>query len=281
MTGTDTLTTQAAHRIAAHLSTLRRRYPGALQTLRTMAGSRGERGLPTWEEWCWLPIAGAAAIVTARGGHPVDYSRVTAVGQWRLTGRRLVVPGEEVAAMAVPGVLDRGQPLEEQIARMDLRLPRADLLEQLAGACYYLVTPIPRPEGDTGLWVHGCYVHLEHDVNEDRAELRLLVDVGTGWDELTPVPIHLAQPTLTWSMTSVQRVIERHMAQVPVGAEALAAYARTLAWFVWPLIGALLDQEAYLVGPRTLTGVDDPMVDGAEVWELTYTRPKGGHLRPV
>ena len=45
-------------------------------------------------------------------------------------------------------------------------------------------------------------------------------------------------------------------------------------WWVWPLVGALLDQTTHLARTMVL-GVGSVPVDarGAQVWEISYTRP--------
>lgn len=279
-------------RIAAHVRELRTRYPDALAQLRMMAGKRGLDGLPHWPEWCWLPMAGSAAVVTRYGGAPVDFGRVAAIAQWWLTGQDIVLPSLTVAEQAIPHLIDPDAPLDEQLASMDLRIPRDELLDELAGACYYVASPSITPPAGAPVWVYGCYVHLEWDTHTGRPELRLLVDLGGGWDDLSPVPVHLDQPTLGWSATSVQQVIMSHLHLAPGAPEAhtLAQYARTLAWAVWPLVGALLDRRAHLVGPHRVTTTPAPgseqerllrLVPRAQVWQLTYSRPSGGHLRPV
>src|SRR5262249_26761607 len=118
--------------------------------------------------------------------------------------------------------------------------------------------------------VLGCYVHLEHDSRAGQgAELRLLVDHGS-WG-LLPVPVLLTQPTLAWSAAK----IGAEVGGAPWPGDTLVAdMNRVLAWWVWPLLGALLDHDTQLTKTAVLDGADvDPNVRSAEVWQITNTRP--------
>jgi hypothetical protein len=268
MTATADLTVQAAARIAGHVRDIRARWPGVLGEMACMAAMRGRRGIPEWPTWCWLPMGAVGAYLASRGDYePPDIGIVAGVGQWRLLGRQIVVPSPEVAGAAVP---HRAAALEE----MDLRLPGDAILEALTGACYYLVCPLPRPD-DATPWVSGCYVHLEQDSRPGWGpELRLLADTDGG---LAPTAIHLDQPTLAWSAAAVAGLAPPG---IPAATAEVAAQAgRLLAWWVWPLLGALLDQDTYLTRTAVLGEDADPNVRGAQVYEITYTRPRHLHAR--
>ncbi|MFI7643364.1 hypothetical protein [Nonomuraea sp. NPDC049400] len=263
----DTLTTQAAARIAGHVGELQCRYPTALRTLKIMAGDRGRPSMPTWPEWCWLPMGAAAALVQRHGRGPSvagDIARVAAVAQWELVGRHIVTPSADVADAAVPA------PPSARPEDVHLPISRPRLLEMLGGACYYLVTPVPNDEGAPN-WVYGTYIHLEHDTATDRTELRFLVDLGRGWDQLVPVIVHADQPTVAWSEQDIRASIPPHLAG-PDDDRFLAQHRR-IAWLVWPLLGALLDESAHLIGPGKLVDAD-PLVKDARLWQLTYERPR-------
>jgi hypothetical protein len=124
---------------------------------------------------------------------------------------------------------------------MDLRMPRDGILDSLAGACYYLTWP--EPVASDEMAVRGCYVHLEQDPRPGwDPELRILVDVG---DRLVPVPIHLGQPTLTWSSVEAGPRAAEGGAALEMAGAAMDE-SRLLAWWVWPLLGALLDPHMVL-----------------------------------
>lgn len=75
-------------RRSAHLAALARRYPRAWRQVDELRAARG-LGLPDWPSWCFLPLAGAYAIVS--GGRPLppaDTHQVGVLGAlaaWRVT----------------------------------------------------------------------------------------------------------------------------------------------------------------------------------------------------
>ena len=258
------LARQAAGRIAGQVRELRQRWPQLLADMNRMAGMRGQPGVLDWPEWCWLPMSAVGSHLDRFGGNVgADVGPASAIGMWRLLGRRIVVPSPDVAAAWVPG------PPKADIPDMDLRLPRGQLIDDLAAACYYLVMPLQEDAPDQNQ-VRGCYAHLEYDTRPGQgAELRLVVD-HSDWG-LVPVPVLLTQPTLAWSAAQ----IAGEGAQLPPGmADDVADLQRTLAWWVWPLLGALLDHSTQLTKTDVLAGADvDANVRGAEVWQITRTRP--------
>lgn len=51
----------------------------------------------------------------------------------------------------------------------------------------------------------GLWMHLEHDLNTGRPELRILVDPGTGGlDGLVPIPIYLDRPSVTEALADAK-----------------------------------------------------------------------------
>ena len=150
---------------------------------------------------------------------------------------------------------------------LDIRLPRTALLEDLARACYYLVMPRQKA-AEHQAEVYGCYVHLEYDARPGQgAELRLLAD-HSHWG-LVPVPVLLTQPTLAWSAA----MLTAEGAGTPL-ARDMADVGQVLAWWVWPLLGALLDHDTQLTKTAVLDGAEvDPNVRSAEVWQITNIRP--------
>ncbi|MEV4087451.1 hypothetical protein AB0J43_45045 [Nonomuraea fuscirosea] len=268
----EDLALAAARRIAGHVREFRGRYPDGLAQLKHFAARRGQGGLPDWPQWCWVPMSAAHAIASQDGPlfNPADISRIAAVGQWKLQDRDIVTPTEDVASEAVPGPTP--EPHE-----MDLAIPRERLLEALDGVCYYLVMPLPRPDDHEGEWLYGAYIHLEWDAITSRTELRLLLDFGHGWDALTPIYVHADLPTLAWSTRDIEASLPDTLPLqgVAVPGDVAATFARLAAWWAWPLVGALLDERALLVGPKTLDSPGlDAMARGARAWELTYDRPR-------
>jgi hypothetical protein len=187
----------------------------------------------------------------------MDVAVASAAGQWRLLGRRIVVPSPDVAAIWVPG------PPGTDIPEMDWWLPRDELLEDLARDCPYLV--MPQQENAPGRnQVRGCYAHLEYDTRPGQgAELRLLVD-HSDWG-LYPVPVPLTEPTLAASAAKIAAE-----GAPPRMARDFADLDRVMAWWVWPLLGALLDHSTKMTRTEVMDGADaDVNVRGAEVWQIS------------
>ena len=256
----------ASRRLAAHVRGLRKRFPTALAMMRH---DRQQAPPGLWPDWCWLPMASAATIVAEAGGPPDEFGRVAAVGQWRLAGQYVVLPSEDVASRAVPQ--RRTGNAEDPSAGMDVRLPRDALVEALSGACYYLVMPTG-PDVVTGtapqLWIYGAYAHLEHDMRTGAQELRLLADTGPTWEGLLPISVMLDQPTLAWSMATLSNnPVSRAMLGERFSARH-AELARSLAWWVWPLLMTLTDPATYLIGPQPLPS-QDVNVRAGKLWRLS------------
>ncbi|WP_207126822.1 hypothetical protein [Actinocatenispora comari] len=222
----------------------------------------------SWPDWCWLPMAASAAIVREAGlPDPADIGRIAAVGQWTLTGRHVVLPDQYVTDLHVPDASRLGM----EVADMDLAIDRTLLLRELEGHCYYLANPVAPPDdGKVSMWwTVGLYVHLEHDVKTGRAELRMLLDHDRGWEHLTPVWVHIDQPSLAWSARDAAASIRS------AAAGATADMVRALVFMVWPMLAALLNPGITLTGPTPLPQSDTylPLLRGAQVWHLAAGDP--------
>ena len=75
-----------------HLVVAGRLYPTAWLRVDQLRADRGTRGLPSWPEWCFLPLAGAYAIISEDAGMDrlplelaADVSRLGALSAWRVT----------------------------------------------------------------------------------------------------------------------------------------------------------------------------------------------------
>lgn len=154
-----------------HLAQVAREYPDAWHQVDEFRAARGAR-LPDWPAWCFLPLAGAYAVASTRPGAPgTDVARIGALAAWRATqGIYRFDPDLYAAVLATEA---RGA------------IPR-DILHHLPEWCPYVETPglacgsVPSP---------GFFVHLEHDANDGREELRFLVDLGDLG--LVPLILHL------------------------------------------------------------------------------------------
>lgn len=128
-----------------------------------------------WPDWCLLPMAAATAVASGGGAvpwPPPPIAAISALYAWRYTRSvYLVEPGlTERLLQQVPDALD------------------LDMVAGLPEWCVYLAIP----DEQVGLWMH-----LEHDVNTDRPELRVLIDLGGDLEALMPIPVYLDRPSLT------------------------------------------------------------------------------------
>lgn len=152
--------------------------------------------LPEWPNWCFLPLGGWYAIVSADAGasllplHLVeDVSRLAALGTWRVTQGIFRFHPEILSALAAT-------PLAGNMP--------SDVLLRLPEWCVYIETP---GLDYCGAPLEGFFAHLERDANTGRAELRLLLDQP---ESLTPLPLHLGPWTVS---EAVQRVATEALAQ--------------------------------------------------------------------
>lgn len=170
-----------------HLITAGKLYPNAWKQVEDFRRSRGKDGLPEWPGWCFLPMSGWYAIVSADAGvssldlHLVaDVARLAAVGTWRYS----------------QGIYRFAPELFQSLIDTDISgdLP-AEVFYRLPEWCLYLETP--------GLeWVgfplHGFWVHLEWDANTGRTELRFVMDTEKS---LIGFPLHLGNWTVAEAVT--------------------------------------------------------------------------------
>lgn len=157
-----------------HLIDIGRRYPGAWRQVDTIRQGRGD-DLPDWPDWCFMPLAGAYAIVSSVNRTPslaIEVGRVGAMAAWRLT----------------QGIYRFDPALYERVAEtpVDRDIP-CDVLYHLPEWCVYIETPGLTYAGQP---LHGFFAHLEYDVNNGRHELRLVLDTEL---MLIPLPLHLGK----------------------------------------------------------------------------------------
>jgi hypothetical protein len=289
-TDPETLTAAAVDRCQGWVRELRKRYPGVLGQLANFADRKGEPGFEDWPDWCWVPMAGAHAVVCPTGvmlpGDPraADVARVAAVSTWWLT-KGVYWVESDAAEKHLAGVWARpGVPAEKP-------LPRERLLQNLPQQCVYVALPSYPTEPGKLPPPKGVFVHLEHDFRGGRPELRLLVDTDGTWDGLLGVPVLLDRPTLLASARELVKP-EAFPGADDEQRERLAELTRLAPFMVWPVVEALVDQELVISGwdlpgekpkpavPRT-SGV--PRWKGAPQatrWRVGVTAPRAG-LRKV
>lgn len=195
--------------------------------------------------------------VTSLGAmHPeriTDAARLAALAAWRMTqGIYRFDPAVYEAVRDTPVAGD---------------IPH-ELLLRLPEWCVYLETP--------GLHfgaapLQGAFAHLEHDVNNGRRELRLLLDTDeAGGALLTPWPLHLGPWTLAESIARAMDVARdanpshRALARRGAAEEALRACFE-------PLVSLLLyvcTQSDEITGRRGAPGNPDPVRTRRNGWRL-------------
>lgn len=232
-------------RLRGYLARIAREYP---DIWRQVDGLRAERRrtLPAWPTWCFMPLAGAYAIAT--GGRDqlpaperASVGVIGALAAWRVTQGIYQFDSTVMAAVA-------DTPLSGDIP--------AEVLLALPEWCVYVETPGWRY---AGIDSPGFFGYLEHDANDGRAELRIVIDYGRTLE--VAMPVHLGG--------TLVEGLER----------ALAEARRQIA-----IHGAGRDQEAVL----RLTGADIAPELAPRVSAILYlcaqnadlVDPASGRVRP-
>lgn len=156
------------HRAVRWLHRYGRRYPRAWQLYaQLMADPPAE-----WPRWCWMPLAGTYAVLSGGGDNRCTVEQAADVG----------ILGGLAAWRATQGIYRVHPTLLAELLDTPITgdLP-ADVLTRLPEWCVYVETP------GCDLWgmpLHGYWAYLEHDAEDGRDELRLVLD--TEWLDGTP-----------------------------------------------------------------------------------------------
>jgi hypothetical protein len=205
------------------LETFGRLYPDAWKQVDDLRANR--KGLGGWPDWCFLPLAGAYAIISKGTKAPsFEQSRhigiLGALAAWRVT---------QGIYRFDPTVFDAlwGTPITGDIP--------TEVLFHLPEWCVYVPTPERRWHGAA---LHGVFAHLEHDVNDQRTELRFVLDV-TGPDGNEPIvlPLHLGRGGVAESVAAMMQESARH---TPVSVQMPYGLAEELADDVSPLVSLVV-----------------------------------------
>lgn len=257
-------------RVDALLAEFRRYYPDALAVSRGLAERRGEPGLD-WPDWCWLPMAGTVAYLSAHanwdGGRGADIGRVAALTQWRL-GRGVYQIDPDVAAAAVDALRHSAGGGATQWRQAVL--PPVQTWTRLPEWCCYVELPAELYDRlEDGFRFLGSFVHLEFDTNSGRPELRLVLDMDGTWVGLLPIPVYLDRPTLGSAVADMSANADAAAAG-KVGADVRslqdASYEAQLTgmavWMMLPVVLALVDPAVRIVGDAG----QQSAVDGGGGW---------------
>lgn len=160
-------------------------YPHAWRQVDELRQGKG-KDLPDWPSWCFLPLAGAHAIVTNTLGNPLSQAKQIgifgALAAWRVTQGIYRFDSDLYAS-----VIDT--PLNGDIP--------CNVLYQLPEWCVYVETP---GLSVTDIRVYGFFAYLEHDINTGRPELRLVIDS----DSISQIILHLGKWSLQEAISKAQ-----------------------------------------------------------------------------
>ncbi|MER7952008.1 hypothetical protein ABTY59_31920 [Streptomyces sp. NPDC096079] len=300
----ETVLKLAEKRTTRYLTEVRKRYPDGFAQLNRFARQKGSPGLMDWPDWCWLPLGASYAVASGGGANRLtagdsrmaDMGRIGALSAWRLTkGVYWLEPDAQQVHV------DRLWQAEG--VPTDPRLGLERFAAHLPQHCVYVALPPADRPTETGPlgWPLGVFIHLEHDANNGRPELRLVVDMDGTWDGLEPHPVLLDRPTLLASsrelagkgLDSVLQGLVQRVGNEEDTQELAAKFGQSVPFQVWPLVEALVDPTMTvsrwdLPGDRPERAVSVPSPDGPRWepankltrWRVSLTAPRAG-LRPV
>jgi hypothetical protein len=181
--------------------------------------------LGDWADWCFLPLSGTYAIVskgkTIQSPHQAQHIGILgALAAWRVTqGIYRFDPTTFDAIWKTPVTGD---------------IP-TEVLFHLPEWCVYIPTPDQTWQGAT---LNGFFAHLEHDMNDRRIELRLVLDVTESFgDQLLVMPIHLGKGGVA---AGVEAMLKEASHQFPVSVQTPEVEAQNLSNDVSPLVSLVL-----------------------------------------
>jgi hypothetical protein len=200
-----------------------RLYPDAWKQVDEFRSKRKELG--DWADWCFLPLAGTYAIVS-KGKALQSASQAQHIGilgalaAWRVTqGIYRFDPTTFDAIWKTPVTGD---------------IP-TEILFHLPEWCVYMPTPNQTWQGAA---LNGFFAHLEHDMNDRRIELRLVLDVtGPAGDELIVMPIHLGKGGVAQGVEAMFKEANRHF---PVRVQTSGGEVEQLSSDISPLVSLVL-----------------------------------------
>lgn len=177
-------------------------YPEAWKGVNDFREGMG-KDLPSWPEWCFVPLSGTFAIVS---------HEASLCGYSMLDNVKLIQDVGILGALAGWRVTQSVYRFDKEIFNEIIRTPVKgdiphDVLFNMPEWCIYIETPgLKFSEFDTD----GFFAYLEYDIKTHRKELRLVFDIDEKYNEekfpfLLSLPLHLGK----WSLKeSIDRVFE-------------------------------------------------------------------------
>ncbi len=252
---------EISSRLLGYIKDVNNVYPDCFKTL---AGMRSE--LRDWPDWCYCPMAGPATIIQVeKGMTPAatrDISIMAGLAAWRMT----------------KGIFVFDETIKSELWKSEISgdIP-CDILYQLPQWCVY----IPIEKKIIGLNVIGFFAFLEYDVNLNRKELRILLDVGT---TLFPLVVHLEKGNIFNGIISANEQINANARTAKIGRFDLPVNQ-----LITPLSGMISlllylcsvnaeiankrNPEAYPVNPRpkkVRRGTLELAANEPDIWEVGY-----------
>ncbi len=206
------------------LNEVSRQYPNAWKQVDLFVDAK-TKGEISWENWCFMPIAGAYAIVSGGGDNTVspmqskDVAAVGALAAWRLSQGIYRFDPDLFASLWET-------PLNHQLP--------IDLFYRLPEWCLYVETP-----GQIVFQkdLHGFFVHIEHDQNDGHVELRLLLDYDDG---ILPFPVHLVQEGILQSVERMMKYTKKQTDKIGLNIELTEDLYKEGTEEITPLISLVL-----------------------------------------
>ena len=179
-----------------HLNNFNRKYSSGYGLIDEFRRNRG-KDIPNWPKWCFLPMAAFYTVICkATGSDSVppqlisDIGRLAAIATWRYS---------QGVYRFDPDVFDA-----LWTTKLSGDLP-ADVLLRLPEWSVYIETPGKKFVSSK---MFGFWVHLEHDANDKRRELRFLLDLE---ETLLPLPIHIGNWPLKTALEKVTAESKKYL----------------------------------------------------------------------
>lgn len=163
-----------------HLWRFEKQYPSAYRQMDHFRSAKASPGFGDWPDWCYLPVAAAYAVVSGGGNNRLfasamgDVAVLSSLAAWR-TGKS-IYRFDDILFKSL---------IETPVQKVPV-----DILYRLPEWGLYIETPGVEFGGEP---LHGFFCHLEHDFNNQRPELRLLLDAG---ESLLSFPLHMTANTV-------------------------------------------------------------------------------------
>jgi hypothetical protein len=210
-----------------YLRLVQQHFPQLGRDVDTLRAKRG-KGLPAWPDWCFLPLAGAAALAEANPR-----------GAFALKGPAVGILGALAAWRATQGVYRLDQAMFDALRQTPLtgKLP-STLFYRLPEWCVYIQCPTPvalfrpLPGNNPAMMLYGWFVHLEWDSKGHHTELRLALDLDDAPDDLMgllPYALHIGDWDLEESIGLSTQYALREIDRYDVSARLLDVADREAA----------------------------------------------------